>query len=419
MNQNEFNDKNKKNNINSDTLLEILNNAYDIFPPSIDYGNNLQIISSLHNQFNTTVTPAIIQEYINNGNGNNFAHNEDILESDFIQIEFLLELLLTLTNDDSSPYWSLMRFYKYTSSTKTKSDLFDVLRKNKNAMKDLENILREEIVHEILSNGNLSDLTTLKKNIDDYLIDLFDEKDFCRILDELTSSKMIGEKKMFYLKDSSFKYLDIYYYYSPVDKSESLKYIFDFKKDKAKTYNTYYFNPSKLTFDFFKLVHEKILLNKNNLKIILKIIEKLFSNELKKEEEEDENDINSKINSFCPIILKYLSIFGCINTHSFFKFKVDNEKLIDEICQILSNAISQNKENQFIEKDLEDNINEVINQLNKFKAIKIQINNNLSKLNEYDYNIEMNEKLNGVNILNEITNEVNNANKFFKLKNKI
>ena len=418
MNQNEFKGKKQNNNISSDALLEILNNAYDIFPPSIDYGNNLQVISSLHSQFNTIVNPAIIQEYINSGNGNNIVHNEEILESDFIQIEFLLELLLTLIKDDSSPYWCLMRFYRYTSSTKTKSDLFDVLRKNKNSMKDLENILREEIVHEILSNGNLSDLTTLKKNIDDYLIDLFDEKDFFRILDELTSSKMIGEKKMFYLKDSSFKYLDIYYYYSPVDKSESLKYIFDFKKDKAKTYNTYYFNPSKLTFDFFKIVHEKILLNKNNLKIILKIIEKLFSNELK--EEEDENDINSKINSFCPIILKYLSIFGCINTHSFFKFKVDNEKLIDEICQILSNAISQNKENQFIEKDLEDNINEVINQLNKFKEINIHINNNLSKLNEYDYNIEMNEKLNGVNISNENTievNTINNSNDQNKLKN--
>ena len=432
MNQNEFNDKNQNNNISSEALLEILNNAYDIFPPSIDYGNNLQVISSLQSQFNTIVNPAIIQEYINNGNANNIVHNEEILESDFMQIEFLLELLLTLIKDNISPYWSLMRFYRNTSSTKTKGDLFDVLRKNKNAMEDLENILREEIIHEILSNGNLSDLTTLKKDIDDYLIDLFDEKDFCRILDELTSSKMIGEKKMFYLKDSSFKYLDIYYYYSPVDKSESLKYIFDFKKDKAKTYNTYYFNPSKLTFDFFKVVHEKILLNKNNLEIIIKIIEKLFSNELEEKEDEGENDINSKINSFCPIILKYLSIFGCINTRSFFKFKVDNEKLIDEICQILSNAISQNKENQFIEKDIEDNINEVINQLNKFKEINILINNNLSKLNEYDYNIEINEKLHGVNISNENKIESINNNKAYnsnaqnklknikeKLKNKI
>ena len=422
MNQYEFNDKNQNNNISSEALLEILNNSYDIFPPSIDYGNNLQVISTLHSQFNTIVNPAIIQEYINSGNRNNIAYNEDILESDFIQIEFLLELLLTLIKDDSSPYWSLMRFFKYTSSTKTKSDLFDVLRKNKNAMEDLENILREKIVHEIISNGNLTDITSLKKDIDDYLIDLFDEKDFSRILDELTSSKMIGEKKMLYLKDSSFKYLDIYYYYSPVDKSESLKYIFDFKKNKAKTYNTYYFNPSKLTFDFFKIVHEKILLNKNNLEIILKIIEKLFSNELEEDEDGNGNDINSKINSFCPIILKYLSIFGCINTRSFFKFKVDNEKLIDEICQILSNVISKNKENQFIEKDLEENIKEVIKQLNKFKIINMHINNNLSKLNEYDYNynIEMNEKLNGVNISNENiveANNTNNSNGQNKLKN--
>jgi len=417
-NQNEFNNKKQSNNISSDALLEILNNSYDIFPASIDYGNNLQVISSLHSQFNTIVNPAIIQEYINSGNENNFAHNEDILESDFIQIKFLLELLLIVIKDDSSLFWCLIRFYRYTSSTKTKSDLFDVLRKNKNIMEDLENILREKIVHEVLSKGNLSDLTDLKKEIDDYLFDLFGEKDFFRILDELASSKMIGEKKMFYLKDSSFKYLDIYYYFSPIDKSESLKYIFDFKKDKAKTYNTYYFNPSKLTFDFFKAVHEKILLNKNNLEIILKIIKKLFQND----QEDDENDIISKINSFCPIILKFLSIFGCINTRSFFKFKIDNEKLIDEICQILSNALSDNKEDQFFDEDLEENIKEVINQLNKFKEINIHINNNLSKLNEYDYNMELNEKLNGVKNSNENNNETitnnidNNSNGQNKLK---
>ena len=68
-------------------------------------------------------------------------------------------------------------------------------------MKDLKNILKEQIILEILAKENLTDLKNLKKGIDDYLLLLFEENKVDKIIDELTINKMSGQTKIFYLKD--------------------------------------------------------------------------------------------------------------------------------------------------------------------------------------------------------------------------
>ena len=194
-------ENNLNNNISSDELLDTLNNSYDIFPPSIDYGNNLQVIRALQNQFNTRINPNIIQQFINENNENELFKQNEINRDKYnnlMHIKFLLELLLIFMKDDSCIFWSLMRFYKNTSSTKTKGELFDVLKKNKSAMEDLKNILKEKIVKEIVARGNLSGINKIKNNIDKYFFDIFDEDNFNKILDELTMNKMNGEIKMYY-----------------------------------------------------------------------------------------------------------------------------------------------------------------------------------------------------------------------------
>ena len=50
------------------------------------------------------------------------------------------------------------------------------------------------------------------------------------------------------------------YYISPKQKSKAHRYIMEFKKDIVNIFNSYYFNPSYLTFDLFKISYEKILL---------------------------------------------------------------------------------------------------------------------------------------------------------------
>jgi hypothetical protein len=143
-------------------------------------------------------------------------------------------------------------------------------------MEDLGNILKEKLIHEIIAEGNLIDLKKISKNFDNYLEVLFEEDNkFNEVLDELTYNKMNGDIKMFYLKDSFLKYLDINYYFSYKDKSNAQRYILDFKKDIIKSYNNYYYKPSELTFDFYEMIYEKIFLSKSNLKLMINIVQKL------------------------------------------------------------------------------------------------------------------------------------------------
>ncbi len=57
-----------------------------------------------------------------------------------------------------------------------------------------------------------------------------------------------------------------------------------------------------------------------------------------------------------PVVLNYLSIFGCINAQFFIKFKVENTITIDKLIHILSNSLENNKDNNFLDNDLEDHI---------------------------------------------------------------
>ena len=126
-----------------------------------------------------------------------------------------------------------------------------------------------------------------------------------------------------------------------------------------------------------------------------------------------------------PIILKYLSIFGCINTKSFIIFKLKNENIINRIIQILSSKL-KSEENHNNNTNIEENINDVINQLNSFKIINNYIKNDFSNLNKYDYNFECFEKLSDNNTsINEIKinssdkNNLKQKNLKEKIKNRI
>ena len=350
---------------------------------------HLQLIDLIRNQNQTQFNSRAIQQLIYN-NTYQIKNDKSIDENNLLmQWIFLLDILIIIMKDDSSPFWSLMRIYKESISSKTKKDLLNVVKNNKFAMQDLKNILKEKLIQEIIAEGNLTNMQIITKKVDMYLQLIFKENEFNELLDELTYNKMNGEIKMFYLKDSYLKYFDLNYYISNKDKSNAQRYILDFKKDVVKTYNYYYFNPSELTFDFFETVFEKILLQENNLELMLKILEKLLSDQKILEE----IDIKSIRNSLLPLILNYLTMFSVINTKLFIEFKIKNSDLINRIYELLSDTIKNNKNNNILEKDLEENVKEVINQLNIYKAIYEYIEKNFSKLNRYDYNAVFFEKL--------------------------
>jgi len=353
----------------------------------------------------------IKQKQINNNSENLNDSNDKVELVDYnskdeynyiMQWRLLLEILIEFMKDDSCPYWNLMKSYEEILSLETKRDLFNVVRNNKNAMKDLENILKEKLIHEIISQGNYTDLEKISKNFDKYLKILFEEDHkFNKVLDELTENKMNGETKIFYLKDIYLKYLDFNYYFSYQDKSDAQRYILDFKKDLIKPYNSYYYNPSELTFEFYEVVYKKILLNKNNLQLITNIIEKLLRNK-----KITENlDMKSIRNSLLPITLNYLSMLAIINTKSFIEFKNKNKYLIDNLSRTLFSSLENNKKNNMLEKDLEDNIKGVLDQLYRYKIIFDSLNGDLSKLEKYNYNtefIQKNEK--------DLNNNINSIN---------
>ena len=353
----------------------------------------------------------------NNNNENCMIIEEDLLNKDnnniINQWKYLIDLMINFMKDDSSPFCTFINEYENIISSKTKYELFENIRNNENTMKDLENILNEQIIHGIISQGNLIDLEKIKKYINDYLLTLFGEKKFNEILNELTLNKINKGKKLFYLKDTNLKYLDMNYYSSPKEKSSAQKYILDFKKDIIKPYNNYYYNCSELIFDFFKIVYEKILLNKENFELIILIVEKI----LNKDSEGD--DMKLIRNNFFPSILNYLSVFGCINTESFIKFKKENKILMNKLNTLLSHCLENNK---LFDNDLKEFIKDIIKQLKRYEIIDINLNNKKISLNNYDYNAHnielLNEEDSNINTIKENTDNINiNNEKKIKVNN--
>ena len=155
-----------------------------------------------------------------------------------MQFKFLFDILISFLKDDSSPYLNFIYSYKDIISTQTKNELFNSIRKNNDAMKDFEKILKEQLIHKILAKGNLIEMQSIKDTIDESLITFFeDNKKFSEIFNQLTESKNIGENKLFYLKEEYLKYIDLNYYISFKDKSSAQRYIQDFQKSKVKIYN--------------------------------------------------------------------------------------------------------------------------------------------------------------------------------------
>ena len=352
-----------------------------------------------------------IRRLLYDRNNNNYKSKDD--NNILMQWEFLIQLLIYIIKSDSCFYNNLIDNYKEIISSKTKTDLFNNVTNNKYAKKKKKNILQEKIIHILIKK--------LEKKMDNYLMILFEQNDtFYKILNELTFSKLNEEKtQIFYLKDEYLKCLDCNYYSNNKTKSEAQKYILDFKKDVVKTYNYYYYNQSYLTFEFVEKVYEKVLLDKNNLELISRMIEKLLNDDRIMEN----LDKKSIRNSLLPLMLNYLSMLSVINTKSFIEFKLQNKDIISKLYDLLFAFVKDNAQKNIIDKDLEDNIKEVLNQMNRYQLIYDYYEGDLSKLNKYDFNTNILEKLkqeekskiNNINLI-QISDE-NNKNKKTKLKN--
>ena len=405
----------KQININEYIKISNIENVYSKFEKifNIDKNKEDKLISDSDDKSQKKVNEDVanlvarLLSKTNNKNKNDkYQEETNIIK----QWENLFELLCLFTKDDSSCYWSLISNLDDILSLEYIKDLSNVIKNNKYAMEDLKNKLKEEIIISIISQGNLIDIKNLEKKINKNLLNLFDENNiYNEIIDEMTDTKTRGETKMFYLKDKYLKHFDHNNYIKVKEKSDAKKYISEFKKDVVKNYNYYFYNNSPLTFEFFEIVFEKVFLNKENFELIFSIFEKLLNDD-KIMEYLNKKSIRSAL---LPTMLNYLQIFNVINTKSFIEFKLENKNSINKLNELLLDFVKNNEKNNFIDKDLEDNMKEVINQMNRYQLIYDNFGGDLSKLNKYDFNTNILEQLkqnqksntNSINIISEDTNK--------------
>ena len=310
--------------------------------------------------------------------------NEDY-QKFVIQWVRLIEIVIYLMKNDSTYFWCLLTSYEKIFSSKIKMKLFDKIKKNSKLMMDLRNNLKEKMIRIFICHGNWLELPKLKSLVDEYYFLLFNEKEFNEILNEITIIKKSNRKNIICLKDSSFRYLDMNFFFSPLIKSKAEIYISNFKKDSFKLYNSYYYKPSILSFEFINKVFENILHSVDSLNLILKILEKLTC---QINNERDSKYINHIRSAFLPLILNYLTMLGEINSRTFIKFKLENQNMLNKICILLDKSIQNNKNNIIYDNDLSENVLNTIKQLNKHKIINEKIKGDLTKLDECDYNTE-------------------------------
>ena len=342
-----------------------------------------------------------------------------------IQWRRILEMIISILKNDSTLITQILSFYDETISLKTKNILFEKIKKNKYLMHDCRYILKQTLILNIVANGNLMDFDQIQKTMDKFYSNIFSQEDFKEILNEITELKINEEKKQFFLKDSAFKFLDLNYYYSPMVKSKAEIYISDFKKDSFKIYNSYYFSPSEMTFRLYNKAYGNFFLCKENIELITDMLDILINPE--NENKLKNYNANAIRNIMLPVIFNLLAMFGCINSTEFYNFKIENEKLIKKIWNILYDLINANTDNKILDSELEDNIVYLMKQLNSYNIIKVYLRDGLIKFNDKSYNSDEEEfnlylLKNGKKIIN--SNEIESKkeekkNKIKNMKNKL
>ena len=290
------------------------------------------------------------------------------------------EIIISIMKNDSSHFHDILTYYNDVVCSKTKSDLFNKIKKNEELMKDLKNNLIEKLILVFIGCGNILEMKTLKNLIDDYYFNIFTNKEFNEVLNYLTDNKIDNKKIVYNIKDSGLKYLDFDYFFSTVIKSKAQIYINDFKKNKFKSFHCYYFKPSILAFDLYNKVFENILLNNENIEFVTNIVECLLSTN-----DEHSKYLESIKNEILPFVLNFITMIGTINSKIFIKYKIENKSLFNKILDILNNAL---KNNEILDNDLYENVIHTIKQLNTYNIIYSNIKEDINKLNDYDYNNE-------------------------------
>ena len=89
---------------------------------------------------------------------------EDKEENNFIMHwRRVLEMIITIIKNDTSPLREILFTIQETISLKTKNSLFEKVKQNKHLMHDYRYMLKQVLIQTIIANGNLMDLEQIQK----------------------------------------------------------------------------------------------------------------------------------------------------------------------------------------------------------------------------------------------------------------
>ena len=195
----------------------------------------------------------------------------EINENNVKYINSLLDFILLILKDNTS---MIKMAFKYSDifSMNYKDEIFEklLLKEGKN----LENLIRNEIIHFIIAKQNLIDRESCmtvyefydhKEINTDFIINLLKEN-----CNEISS---LNQLKLYSLKKEIFKFFDIDYIINYKDKSDAIKYISDFQSTNYNILNTYLIEPLSLQVKLNEKIYD-FFFNNKRIDNFLKFYEK-------------------------------------------------------------------------------------------------------------------------------------------------
>ena len=209
-------------------------------------------------------------------------HNKFLEEEDnYKYMKFnnkLFKYILNIIRDNKSLIWEAGNSYHLLTNSKLSIKFIESIIMNDK--KNIEEICKNIIINEIISNENLNNYKNITDAIFESIREVFGEEYIEKLILSMTSKTLTRNKKAkFSVKDEYLKFLDINSIYNFTQKSNIQKYINNFKKEKVSIYNTFFYPFTKYEINTQKNIEINFFLYQDNFDIAFKFTELLLKNE--------------------------------------------------------------------------------------------------------------------------------------------
>jgi len=317
-------------------------------------------------------------------------------EKNIRYINSLLDFIQLILRDNLS---MIKMAFKYANNLKMsyKDELFEkiLLKEGKN----LENLIRNEIIHHIISKQNVTDRESCMNVYNFYDHNEIDTNFISNLLKENCDEiHNLNQLKLYSLKKETFKFFDVDYIINYKDKNDAIKYTTEFQSTNYNILNTYLIDPLSIQVKLNEKIYNSFFNNKN-IDNFLKFYENCIIS----------NNFPVLTENFFVTTSKFLCLFIKLYNNETSDFAILKEKLINifsnckleerysaciqYILKLLSKEeiIKTNQKKENLKKNLKD----------KFKKkFDKQMENAMEKLSDISPEIS-DENINKIN-----TNEV-------------